>query len=171
MLFILDTDVVSNLSKQQPNPALLTWLDSVPTESLRIPMSVCFEMILGIESLRVNGHHDRATELDQWLTGLLSNFESQIDHPDLPILKLQAQMFLTPALRNFLQTQTKSSKLKIGGDLIVAATAVIREATVVSFNVSDYQTIHKHFPLPGLYHPGRDEWLIGNPPTSEHDVK
>ncbi|WP_374312889.1 type II toxin-antitoxin system VapC family toxin [Dongia sp.] len=63
-------------------------------------------------------------------------------------------------LRNFLQPSPNSKKLKFGGDLIIASTAIVRGATIVSFNVADYQAIHQHFDLPGLYHPGRQEWMI-----------
>ena len=54
----------------------------------------------------------------------------------------------------------KSPKPKFGGDLIVAATAIVLGGVVVSFNVSDYEQIHEHFPLPGLYHPGTAKWIV-----------
>lgn len=170
MLFILDTDVISNLSKQKPNESLLQWIAGTPAENLRIPLSAIFEMYMGIEGLIKEKKDEKAEQLGVWLDGLLRSFSDQIDNPDIAIARLQARMFAAPALRNFLQQSPNSTKLKFGVDLIVAATAIVREAAVVSFNVSDYEAIHQHFPLPGLYHPGRDEWIIAYGPSSTYSV-
>lgn len=160
MLYVLDTDVVSNLRKQHPNPKLLAWLDQVPPEDIGIPLVVVFEIQLGIEGLRHEGKVDKAEEIGGWLKGLLEANGNYIIFPGVDVVGLQARMFSTPALRAFLMPEPKSTKLKFGADLIVAATAIVHEGVVVTFNVSDYERIHCHFPLPGLYHPGRDEWII-----------
>jgi predicted nucleic acid-binding protein len=170
MQFILDTDVFSNLSKQKPNETLLQWIAATPAEDLRIPLSAIFELFMGIEGLIKEKKNNKAEELEVWLDGLLRSYNDQIDNPDIAIARLQARMFAAPVLRNFLQQNPNSTKLKFGVDLIVAATAIVRGAAVVSFNVSDYESIHQYFPLPGLYHPGRDEWIIAYDPASSYSM-
>src|SRR3546814_7221341 len=71
MLYVLDTDVVSNLRKQHPNPKLLTWLDKIPPEDTGIPVVTVFEIQLGIEGLRLQGKVGNADEIEGWLEGLL----------------------------------------------------------------------------------------------------
>jgi predicted nucleic acid-binding protein len=160
MLHILDTDVVSNLRKQSPSPKLLEWLARTPPEDVGIPLVVVFEIQFGIEGLRLEGKDAKADEIEGWLDDVLRARGDYLIFPDTEIARLQARMFTTPRLRSFVSQDPKSTKLKLGADLIVAATAIVCEAAVVSFNVSDYQQIDEHFSLPGLYHPGRDEWLI-----------
>ena len=170
MQFILDTDVISNLSKQKPNETLLQWIAATPAEDLRIPLSAIFELFMGIQGLIKERKNNKAEELEVWLDGLLRSYNDQIDNPDIAIARLQARMFAAPALRNFLQQNPNSTKLKFGVDLIVAATAIVRGAAVVSFNVSDYESIHQYCQLPGLYHPGRDEWIIAYDPSNSYSM-
>ncbi len=160
MFFVLDTDVVSNLRKQHPIPQLLNWLSQTPEEQIGIPLSVIFEIQNGIEGLRVNGKIDKADEIEVWLDELLQARGECIISPGVEVARLQARMFSTPALRNFLWPDPRSTKLKFGVDLSVASTAIVHDGVVVTFNTLDYLEIHQHFPLPGLYNPGRDEWVI-----------
>ena len=160
MLYLLDTDVVSNLRKQTPNAQLMDWLSRTTEESVRIPLVTVFEIQMGIEALRSAQEEAKAHAVEHWLEGLLQARGDRLIAPDVEIARLQARLFASPALRNFLKSDPRSTKLKFGADLIVAATAIVHAAAVVSFNVDDYVQIHTHFLLPGLYHPGRDEWVI-----------
>jgi predicted nucleic acid-binding protein len=160
MRYLLDTDVVSNLRKQTPNARLLDWLGRTAEDDVGIPLVAVFEIQMGIEVLRREGKGGKADEIEAWLDGLLQARGDYLVAPDAEMVRLQARMFSAPALRNFLHPAPRSPKLKFGADLIVAATAIVRGAVVVSFNVSDYAQIDAHFPLPGLYHPGRDEWVV-----------
>src|SRR5512139_2877535 len=112
MQFILDTDVFSNLSKQKPNETLLQWIAATPAEDLRIPLSAIFELFMGIEGLIKETKNNKAEELEVWLDGLLRSYNDQIDNPDIAIARLQARMFAAPVLRNFLQQNPNSTKLK-----------------------------------------------------------
>jgi hypothetical protein len=71
-------------------------------------------------------------------------------------------MFTDPKLSNILK-RDPSTKLKFGSDLIIAAMAIVHQATIVSFDGDYLDCIHASFPLPGLFHPGRGEWLIRHP--------
>ena len=103
MLFILDTDVVSNLRKQTPNPSLLTWLQATPEEQVGIPLVVIFEIQKGIEALRLDAKEDKADIIEAWLDGLLRSRGDFLIPPDTAIARLQAKMFVWPPLWNFLR--------------------------------------------------------------------
>ena len=161
MAYFLDTDVVSNLRRLSPNRRLRDWLAATPKEEIHIPLVVIFEIQRGIETLRQEGKQVPAAEIETWLEGLLDAAGPDgVVCPTVDDIRQQARMFAAPALRNFLLPQPRSTKLKFGGDVIVAAMAIVHRATIVSFNIDDYRQIHDHFPLPGLFHPGRNEWVI-----------
>ncbi len=161
MPYFLDTDVVSNLRRQSPNRQLLDWLGATPKDDIRIPLVVIFEIQRGIETLLLDGKQAPAAEIESWLDRLLDAAGADgIVCPGVEDVRQQARMFAAPALRNFLLPQPRSTKLKFGGDVIVAAMAIVHRAAIVSFNVDDYRQIHAHFPLPGLFHPGRNAWDI-----------
>ena len=166
MLYLLDTDVVSNLRKRNPSQELLSWLNGTPPEQVRIPLVVIFEIQRGIETLRQDGKQSLAAEIEAWLERLLdASGADGLISPGVDDVRLQARMFSAPALRNFLLPGPRSSKPKFGGDIIIAAMAITSQAAIVSFNVDDYLQINTHFPLVGgLFHPGRNEWSIK--PTS-----
>ena len=168
MLHLLDTDVVSNLRKRSPNQALLTWLNDTPPEQVRIPLVVVFEIQRGIETLRQDGKLILVDEIEGWLERLLdASGPDGVICPGVDDVRLQARMFAKPALRNFILPEPRSTKLKFGGDIIIAATAITNQAAIVSFNADDYLQIHTYFPLlGGLYHPGRSEWVINPTPLS-----
>ncbi len=161
-LYLLDTDVVSNLRKPQPNRLLVEWIDA-NSDEIHIPLQVVFEIQYGAERLRREGKSAKADGVEAWLERLLAvSGPSDIACPRADDARQQAKMFAFPALRNFLVPEPRSTKLKFGSDIIIAAMAIVRQAVVVSFD-EDYLRIHQHFPLPGLFHPGRGEWLIDPP--------
>lgn len=163
MLHLLDTDVVSNLRKLEPNPLLLRWLADTPLESLCIPLVVIFEIQMGVEKLRREGKAELADDIERWLDDLVHAMGENILVPGTDVIRLQARMFAEPGLRHFLAAAPNSPKLKFGADLTIAAMAIVHEMPVVTFNIADYEAIHRLYPLPGLFHPGRGEWVIAPP--------
>src|SRR3546814_20401625 len=91
MLYVLDTDVVSNLRKQHPNPTLLTWLDKIPPEDTGIPVVTVFEIQLGIEGRRIQVKVGNADENEGWLAGLLEAHEDEILFPGVALVRLKAR--------------------------------------------------------------------------------
>lgn len=65
-----------------------------------------------------------------------------------------------PPLRNFLVHPPDSKKTKTGADLAIAAMAVAHQAALATANSDDFLLIHEHFPLPGLYNPLLEEWIV-----------
>ena len=48
-MYILDTDVVSNLRKRKPRPTLLDWMDEVGWQELATTVLTIMEIQIGIE--------------------------------------------------------------------------------------------------------------------------
>lgn len=157
-IYVLDTDVVSNLAKARPCEQLLRWYAQLLPTQIRISTSTIFEIQRGIEMARAE-HPDRAAEKEAWLNGLINSgvhFVSQ----DVTAARLRAKMSAIAELKHFLIMDARSAKLKFGEDLAIAATAISIGAVVASFNIKDFIAIHMHFPLPGIYHPGQGTWVV-----------
>lgn len=159
MRYLLDTDVVSNLEKLHPNANLIGWLHDVDSADLAIPLSVVFEIQYGVELAR-HDHPERAAQKEAWLRRVLQARDLCILRPSVADACLRARMAATPALRNFLLQSPNARKIKTGEDLAIAATAIVHQAAIVTFNEVDFRIIHEHFPLPGVFHPGRLQWVI-----------
>ena len=160
MRYLIDTDVLSNLEKERPCPRLIDWFRRVPAEDVFIPINAIFEIQKGIELAR-ESHPERARQREEWLECLLAHPSGGFVSLDPIAARLYARMVCTPDLRKFfLQPAEKSKKIKTGDDLAIAAIAIRMGAAVVSFNERDFLLIHDHFPLPGLFHPGRLEWCV-----------
>ncbi len=161
MRYLIDTNVLSNLEKARPNPRLQHWLAEVPSSDIFIPVNAIFEIQKGIE-LAWPTNPGRAAERERWLDDLLGGPPEGFVPLDCAAARTYAKMVCTPALRNFFLTPgLNAKKIKTGDDLAIAAIAIGLEAVVVSFNDRDFMLIHRYFPLPGLFHPGRLEWCVG----------
>ena len=66
MTYLLDTNVVSELRKRQPDPRVLAWYDTVPSERLFLSVLTVGEIRLGIERLR-RKDDAAAQALERWL--------------------------------------------------------------------------------------------------------
>jgi predicted nucleic acid-binding protein len=75
--YLVDTNVVSELRKRGPAPAVIAWRESVGAEDLYLSALVVGEIRHGIERLR---RHDRkqALGLERWLEGLRQRFDDRI---------------------------------------------------------------------------------------------
>jgi toxin FitB len=162
-VYVLDTDVVSNLRKQRPHPALLRWVEKTGWQELATTVFTIMEIQMGIERAR-QSDTTVATRVEAWLAGLL-----QVGRPQVLPLNTEAALLLgrmneTPALRNFLRLPPDTKKTKTGADLAIAALAIVHQAVVTTVNTDDFLLIHQYFPLPGLYNPFQDKWLVGSAP-------
>lgn len=79
--FLVDTNVISEFIKPQPDLRVIQWLQATAPESLFASVVTFGEIKLGIEDLPAS---KRRTELEQWLEqGLPDWFESNL----LPVTK------------------------------------------------------------------------------------
>lgn len=125
MSFLLDTNIVSEARKGvRADAGVRRWLSSVDVEDLYISVLVLGEIRLGIELLR-GRDPTQAGRLDSWLDELRSHYLERA----LPITAEVAEMWGRINAPNPLPT----------GDSLMAATAIVRDMTLVTRNTSDVE--------------------------------
>jgi predicted nucleic acid-binding protein len=122
-LFLLDTNVISELRRNKPHGAVLAWLHSVESSQLYIPAVVIGELQTGIEKLRLTDP-DRYSLLDHWVDRIVSTHT---------VLDADVTVYRRWALIMY----GKSPHLY--EDALIAATAIIHGLTVVTRNVRDFR--------------------------------
>jgi hypothetical protein len=123
-MYLLDTNVVSELRRPRPHHAVLAWLDSVQAEELFFSAMTIAEIQRGIEKCRTDDPI-KAQELTEWLEGrLLIGFE---------VLPFDAR-----AARVWGRMMYNQSG-KLAQDAVIAATASANSLTVVTRNVKDFR--------------------------------
>ena len=134
-MYLLDTDVLSNLLKRTPSTALIAKLASVPVEQKFTSSVTLGELIYG------------AHRLGPRSTMLLERLDSVL-RPNLPILP-----FDTAAARRYGEVRAGLERrgTPLGdADLRIGAIALARDLTVVTGNVRHFERI------PGL---SVESWL------------
>lgn len=122
-MYLLDTNVVSELRKPKPHGAVLAWLHPVPDTDLFLSAVTIGEIQAGVEITREQDAQ-KATDIECWLDRVSDTFS---------IISLDASIFRTWA--KFMHR--KSDHLI--EDAMIAATAEVNGLTVVTRNVRDFQ--------------------------------
>jgi toxin FitB len=120
--YLLDTNVVSEIRKRHPHPAVLEWWRSVDTASLYLSALSLGEIRLGVERLR-RKDPDRADLLDDWLRGLYSAYFDRIVPIDAQIADQWARLNVPHSLPVI--------------DSLLGATAKCRGWILVTPNIKD----------------------------------
>ena len=122
--YLLETDVVSELSKPTLHPAIVTFLDA--EDDLWLSVIVLQELSLGVRLLPEGRPRDG---LRAWLSQLLSNFVERV----LPIERPEAQQAAALPAR----AHRSGRGLQLANALI-AGTAVTHDFTVATRNIRDF---------------------------------
>jgi toxin FitB len=72
-MFLLDTNVVSELRRIRPHGAVLAWLNGLKPEDIRISAVTVAEIQAGIERTRET-YPERASELEAWLNSIEQSY-------------------------------------------------------------------------------------------------
>ncbi len=123
-MYLLDTNVVSELRRPKPHRAVLAWLAAVDEVQLFISAVTLGEIQAGIEMTREQDD-EKATELEAWLSMLAESYN---------VLPMDAAAFREWGRL----THRKSNTLL--EDAMIAATARQHNLTVVTRNVSDFKS-------------------------------
>ena len=125
--FLLDTNVLSEFKRRDPDPSVTAWLRATDPDLLWASVLSFGEIRKGIERLAPG---KRRTELEQWLDRDLDQwFEERI----LPVTRLIAERWGVLTARAFDKGTPLSSI-----DGLIAATSLEHNLTVVTRNVEDF---------------------------------
>jgi len=84
MKYLLDTCVISELTKPQPNIHVLTWFEATQSEDLFLSVITIGEIKKGIYKLPVS---NKKQALLLWLTSLLGYYQNRLLPVDLDVIE------------------------------------------------------------------------------------
>ena len=127
-MYLLDTNVVSELRRVRPHGAVLAWLRSVGDENLHLSAVTIGEIQAGIEITREQDP-GKAAEIETWLEQVAETYN---------ILNMHARTF-----RVWARLMHRKSDHLIE-DTMIAATAAVHNLIVVTRNVRDFEGLGIH---------------------------
>jgi hypothetical protein len=122
-MYLLDTNVVSELRRTRPHGAVLAWLDGVRDEDLHLSAVTVGEIQSGVEITREQDEA-KAAEIEAWLERVEATYN---------VLSMDASIF-----RAWARLMHRRPDALIE-DAMIAATAAIHGLTVVTRNVRDFE--------------------------------
>lgn len=122
-MYLLDTNVISELRRTRPHGGVLAWLQDVPDAELHISAVTLGEIQAGIE-ITSEQNPARAAELTIWLDRIAEAYN---------VLSVDGRTF-----RAWARLMHRRPRDLIE-DGLIAATAVVYGLTVVSRNVGDFE--------------------------------
>ena len=122
-MYLLDTNVVSELRKAKPHRAVVAWLQGLDNTQLHLSAVTISEIQAGIELTREQ-NQVKAKDIEAWLELVASSYN---------VLPMDAAAF-----RAWAQLMHRKSDT-VYEDAMIAATAKIHGLTVATRNVADFK--------------------------------
>ncbi|WP_218509004.1 type II toxin-antitoxin system VapC family toxin [Variovorax sp. dw_308] len=124
-MYLLDTNVVSELRKPRPHGAVVAWIESMDDAQLFLSAVTLGEIQAGIELTREQDT-EKADEIEAWLEMLSAAYN---------VLPMDV-----PAFRNWARLMHRKSDT-LYEDAMIAATARVHGLTVATRNVADFKAL------------------------------
>ena len=129
MNFLLDTHVVSEWTKPQPNPGVVAWLANVDEDRVFISVITLAELRHGVEKMNAGTRRDR---LDTWLS---QQIPGRFDNRILTIDPETADHWG----RIMARCQAAGRRMS-SNDGFIAATARQHDMDLITRNTTDFET-------------------------------
>lgn len=122
-MYLLDTNVVSQLRKPRPHGAVVAWVRAADEAQLFLSAVTIAEIQAGVEVVR-DQDEVKAAQIEAWLDLVASSYN---------VLAMDATTFRVWAKLMHRRSDT------VYEDAMIAATATVHHLTVVTRNVSDFR--------------------------------
>ena len=121
-MYLLDTNIVSELRKPRPHGAVVAWLQARDDAELYVSVVTLAEIQAGIELTR-DQDPAKAREIEAWLDAVAQSYN---------VLSMDADIF-----RRWARLMHRRSDT-LYEDAMIAATAASHQLTVVTRNIADF---------------------------------